>query len=191
MFIWQSVKILNIFNTLTLKQILWKMKTFFKKLEYRFLVESSKIGNASLPYKTAISEATVKTNRMVSKRWPITKNGVLLVTTLFFWKFYVSLRTSYKELIWYTNDPNVHIHTFCKRWSFIWRCFFPVSILKYETFFHMSTPLKLRIKSLRRQTTDRKICSWLFKIGVLKNFAKFKKTPSLFFNRNSGGLQLS
>ena len=35
-------------------------KTFFKKLEYRFSVESIKIGNASFLYKTAISEADVK-----------------------------------------------------------------------------------------------------------------------------------
>ena len=56
---------------------------------------------------------------------PITKNGVLKVTNSIFWNFYFSLRTSYKELTWCTNDPNVHIHTFCKRWSFIVRCFFP------------------------------------------------------------------
>ena len=37
---------------------------------------------------------------------------------------------SYKELIWCTNNLNAHIRTFCKRWSFIWRCFFPVSILR-------------------------------------------------------------
>ena len=66
---WQTVKILNVFNTLTLKQIFWKTKTFFKKLEYRFLVESTKIENASFPYKTAISEANVKTNRMVTTKW--------------------------------------------------------------------------------------------------------------------------
>ena len=61
---------------------------------------------------------------------PITKNGVLPVTT--FWKFCFSLRTSYKEFIFCTNYPNVHIHTFRKRWSFIWLCFFPVSILNYK-----------------------------------------------------------
>ena len=61
---------------------------------------------------------------------PITKNGVLPETPLFFWKFSFSLRTCYRELIWYTNNPNTHIPTFCKRWDFIWRCFFPVSILK-------------------------------------------------------------
>ena len=61
---------------------------------------------------------------------PIKKNRVLPVTTLFFWKFLFSLRTSYKELIWCANYPNVNIRTFCKRWIFLWRCFFPVSILK-------------------------------------------------------------
>ena len=55
-FMWQSKEILNDFNTLTLKQIFWKTKTFFKKLENYFLVESIKIENASFPYKTAISE---------------------------------------------------------------------------------------------------------------------------------------
>ena len=65
----QSGKILNVFNTLTLKQIFWKTKTFFKKLEYRFLVESTKIEKASFPYETAVSEAKVKTNRMVCTKW--------------------------------------------------------------------------------------------------------------------------
>ena len=40
---------------------------------------------------------------------PITKNGVLPVTTLLFWKFCFSFRTSYKELILCTNHLNVHI----------------------------------------------------------------------------------
>ena len=60
---------LNVFNTLTLKQILWKTKTFSKKLEYRFLVESTSIESASFPYKTVMSEANIKTNRMVSTKW--------------------------------------------------------------------------------------------------------------------------
>ena len=65
---WQSVEILNVFNTLILKQIFWKTKTFFKKLEDRFLAESAKTENASFPYKTAISEDNVKTNRMVGTK---------------------------------------------------------------------------------------------------------------------------
>ena len=75
------MKILNVFNTLTLKQIFWKTKTFFKKLEYRFLVESTKIENASFPYKSAIPELNVKTNRMITIQ---TKSGVLSETALFF-----------------------------------------------------------------------------------------------------------
>ena len=55
-------------NTLVLEQIFWKMKNFFKNLEYSFLIQSTKIKNASFPYKTAISEADVKTNRMMSTK---------------------------------------------------------------------------------------------------------------------------
>ena len=62
---------------------------------------------------------------------PIKKNEVLPVTNLFFWKIFFSLKASYNELIWCINYTNVHIRTFCKRWSFIWRCFFPVNILNF------------------------------------------------------------
>ena len=69
---WQSVEILN---TLT-----------FKKLEYRFLVESTKIKSPLFPYKTAISEANVGLQcynviMLQIELWvqngPITKNIVL------------------------------------------------------------------------------------------------------------------
>ena len=50
----------SVFNTLTLKQIFWKTKNFFRKLEYRFLVENIKIENAQTPYKTPRSEVNVK-----------------------------------------------------------------------------------------------------------------------------------
>ena len=89
---WQSVEILNIFNTLTLKQISWKTKTFFKKLEYGFLIESTKIENVSFPYKTAISEANVKTNRKVGAKWTYHKersfasNYFILLKILFQFK---------------------------------------------------------------------------------------------------------
>ena len=38
---WQSLEILDVFNNS--KQICWKKNIFFKKLEYRFLVESNEI----------------------------------------------------------------------------------------------------------------------------------------------------
>ena len=73
---------------------------------------------------------------------PITKNGVLPVTTLFFWKFCFSLRTFYKELIWCTNYPNIYIPTFCKQRGFIWRCFFPVSIFAHLMVFKFVVGLR-------------------------------------------------
>ena len=119
--------------SILLKQIFWKTKDFFKKLEYRFVVENTKIENASFPYKqTAISKASVKTNRMVSTKWTYHQEQRFASNYfIFFWKCCFSLRTSYEELIWCTNDPNAHILTFRKRWIFISRCFFPVSILIY------------------------------------------------------------
>ena len=44
------------------------MQTLAKKLEYRFLVESIKIENVTFPYKTALSEANVKANRIWSTK---------------------------------------------------------------------------------------------------------------------------
>ena len=63
------MEILNVFNTLILKQVFWEAKDFFKKLEYRFLVEGTEIESASISNKTAISEANAKTNIMVSTTW--------------------------------------------------------------------------------------------------------------------------
>ena len=68
-FMWQSVKVLNIFNILTLIQVFWKTKTFFKKLEYRFLVETTKTENTSISFETALSETNVRTNKMTTTKW--------------------------------------------------------------------------------------------------------------------------
>ena len=53
-----------------LQQISWKWKTFFKKLEYHILVESSKIDNATYPHKTSLLEVNIKTNRTGRTKWP-------------------------------------------------------------------------------------------------------------------------
>ena len=63
-FMWHSQEILIVFNTLTLKLIFSKTKTFFKKLEYHILVETTRIENATFLYKTVLSESNVKTNGM-------------------------------------------------------------------------------------------------------------------------------
>ena len=75
MFLCDSQWKLSIFKAITLKQIFRKTKKFFKKLSYGFLVESTKIENVSFPSKSAMSEANVKTNRMVSKKWAYHKEG--------------------------------------------------------------------------------------------------------------------
>ena len=65
------------------------MKNFFKKLEYRFLVETTKIENTSFPFKTALSEANVKTNRMATtnwtyhKEWSFASNCLIFLENLF------------------------------------------------------------------------------------------------------------
>ena len=123
------MKVLNAFNTLTLIHILWKTKTFFKKLEYHFLVETTKIENTSFPFETALSEANVKTNIMATTKWTYHK----------VWSFasncFVFLENLFElELVWCTNDPNIHIRIFRKHWSFNLGCFFPVSILKLFSF---------------------------------------------------------
>ena len=131
----KSLEVLNVFNTLALKQIFWKAQTLSEKLEYRFLVKSAKIENATFPYKTPLPDPNFKTTRMGSKEWTYHQersfagNYFIFPKTLFQFK-----RTSYKELIWCANQPNVGIHTSPKRWSFIfWSlnlgCFFLVSIL--------------------------------------------------------------
>ena len=58
-FRWQLLEMFNVFNTLTLKQVFWKTETFFRKLEYGFLIESTMIEIATIPFKTALSKANV------------------------------------------------------------------------------------------------------------------------------------
>ena len=65
------------------------MKTFFKKMEYGFLVETTKIENTSFPFKTSLSEANVKTNRMATtkwtyhKEWSFARNYFIFLENLF------------------------------------------------------------------------------------------------------------
>ena len=73
-----------------------KTKTFFKKLEYHFLVESINIENASFPHKTVIPKANVKTNRMMSTKSTCHKELSFASNYFIFRKFCFNLRTSYK-----------------------------------------------------------------------------------------------
>ena len=65
------------------------MKTFFKKLQYRFLVETTKIEKASFPFKTVLSEANAKASRMGTikwtyhKKWSFASNCFIFLENLF------------------------------------------------------------------------------------------------------------
>ena len=119
------------FNTLTLKQIFLKTKPFFRKLEYRFLVESTNIENALFPYKTALSEANVKINWTVSTKWTNHKKRIF-ASNYFIFFFKILLQFKNLLLIRCTNDPNTQIPTFYKYRSFNWQYFLHVSILKCQ-----------------------------------------------------------
>ena len=63
----QSVEILNDFNKIFWNIFSGKRKPF-PKTGLPLLVEIAKIDNAPFPYKTAIPEANVKTNKTVSTK---------------------------------------------------------------------------------------------------------------------------
>ena len=59
-----------------LKTYVLRNANLFEKLKYLFLVENIKIENATFPYKTALSEANVKTNGMTSTKWTYHKEWI-------------------------------------------------------------------------------------------------------------------
>ena len=105
---WQPLESLNIFNTVTWKQFFWKNENFSKKIEYCFLVESTKIENTD-----------VKSNKMESTKLTYHKKQSFVSNYLFQFE---------------NSCPNAHSDTFCKHWKIIWRCFFSLSILKFYPF---------------------------------------------------------
>ena len=127
MFLGQSVEILSVFNTLTLKQVFLKIFLFFR----RAYVESTQTENAIFPYKTDLSETNVKKNGMVSTKWTYRKERSFASNYFIFLKIGFRVRTSYKESVWCTSYSSVHIHTFYKRLSFISGWLFPASIFNF------------------------------------------------------------
>ena len=112
----------------------------------------------------------------------IIKNRVLRLTTLFFKKFCSSVRTSSKELIKSTTNPNVHIHKSRKRWIFIWRCFSPVSILNshYINIINGTTdkhPTKL--ETLARKVSEKNCSNYHWQIQKSSEQYKYEKWISV------------
>ena len=124
-FMWQSLKILNAVYTLTLKQVFWKTQTPFKKLEYSFVVKSTKIGNATFPYKTALSEDNV--NRMWSTKWTYLKERSF--TSNYFISIFPKILFHFKNLVQRINlmyqPPKRRYSYFSKSLDFYFRVLFP------------------------------------------------------------------
>ena len=107
-----SVKVPNVFNTLTLKQIFWKTKTFFKNLEYCFLVETTEIENTSFPFKTALSETNVKANRMATKKWTYHKEWSFSSNYFIFLDFFFSVLEPLKKSEFDVSATQVFLFAF-------------------------------------------------------------------------------
>ena len=84
-------------------------KTLFKKLDYGFLVEILRLKTHHFHTKLSCQKPMLRQIEWGVQNRLLTKNGVLPVTTLFFRKFCLNLRTSYEELIWCTNTTQMAI----------------------------------------------------------------------------------
>ena len=107
-----------------------RRKPFSKNWNTIFLLKLIRLKTHHFHTKVSCQKPMLRQIESGVQNGPITKNGTLAVTALFFWKIYFILRTFFKVLILCPNYRNVQIHTFHKRWSFKWGCVFPVSILK-------------------------------------------------------------
>ena len=81
---WQSLEILNVFKTLTLKQISEKRKPISKKRSTVFLSRVLRLKMQHFHTKLLCQKSNVKTNKMGSTKWTYYKYRVLPATTLFF-----------------------------------------------------------------------------------------------------------
>ena len=104
------------------------MQTLFKKLEYRFLVESTKIDNITFPYKTARSEANVKTNRMGSTKLTYHKEQSFVSNHFPFSKILFLFRNLVFRLDLMYQPPKRPYSYFSKALEFYFRVFFSLRV---------------------------------------------------------------
>ena len=102
-----------------------KKANLFKKLEYHFLVESTKIDNITFPYKTALSEANVKTNRMGSTKLTYHKERSFASNHFPFSKILFQFRNLVYRVDLMYQPPKCPYSYFSKALEFYFRVFFP------------------------------------------------------------------
>ena len=66
---WKLPEILNVSSTFNFETNFTKNANPFQKTEVLFLAKTTKIKKAIFPYKTALSKAYFKKNRMRSTKW--------------------------------------------------------------------------------------------------------------------------
>ena len=81
------MKVLNVFNTLTLIQIFWKTKTVFKNWSTVFQLKPLRLKTHHFHSKLLCQKPMLRQIEWRLQNGPITKSGALPVTTLFFEKF--------------------------------------------------------------------------------------------------------
>ena len=151
-------------------------KPFSKKADQCFIVKSAKIENVILWYKTAPSEANVKTNGTGTAKWTYHKEWSFASNHVFFWKFCFSLRASYKELIWCTNDPKCP-YSYCSLALEFHLCvFFPVSILNRETNLTLLLPLEKIPIPICHVLREQFCCSCIYTKTERNRSQSFKET---------------
>ena len=80
------MEIFDLSFTLTFKNVFWKTKHFFNKLDNCFLLESTTIEIATFPNKTTLLKTNIKTNRMGSA------NSIFHKKPSFSTKFFIFLK---------------------------------------------------------------------------------------------------
>ena len=108
------------------------MQTPLKKLEYNFLVESTKIDNITFPYKTALSEANVKTNRMGSTKLTYHKERSFASNHFPFSKILFQFRNLVYRVDLMYQPSKCPYSYFSKALEFYFSVFFLMTILKKD-----------------------------------------------------------
>ena len=73
---------------------------FFQKLQNSFIVENTTIKTVTYPYKTVLSEANVKANRMGSRKWTYHKESSFVSIYFIFWKILVQYKNNGTMASW-------------------------------------------------------------------------------------------
>ena len=120
---------LNLFHTLRLRNNFFeKRKPFWKNCSTKLLLKLLRMKTQDF-HTNLVSQKPM----LIQTEWWV-QNGPVIWTEFcqqllhFFENLVLVLETLIKS--WYVDYPRIHINTFCKRWTFIWGCCFPVSILK-------------------------------------------------------------